>query len=42
MSYVAGDHVAILPANDKDLVNRIGELLSTDLDIVFSLTNLDG
>ena len=42
MSYVAGDHVAILPANDKDLVNRIGDLLSTDLDTIFSLTNLDG
>lgn len=42
MSYVAGDHLAILPQNNKKLVNRIGELLQTDLDTVFSLTNVDG
>lgn len=42
MSYIAGDHLAILPQNDKELVNKIGELLDTDLDTIFSLTNVDG
>ena len=42
LSYVAGDHVAIFPSNDPQLVNRIGELLEVDLDTVFTLTNVDG
>ena len=42
LSYVAGDHLALLAQNDKTLVNRIGELLQTDLDTVFSLNNVDG
>lgn len=42
MSYVAGDHVAIFPQNGVELVERIGSLLQTDLDTVFSLTNVDG
>ena len=42
LSYVAGDHVAIFPSNDPQLVNRIGELLDVDLDTVFTLTNVDG
>ena len=42
LSYVAGDHVAIFPSNDPQLVNRIGELLAVDLDTVFTLTNVDG
>ena len=39
--YDAGDHVAIYPTNDTALVNRIGELLSLDLDTVFTMKNLD-
>ena len=39
--YDAGDHVAIYPTNDVTLVNRIGELLSLDLDTVFTMKNLD-
>ena len=42
LSYVAGDHVAIFPINDPQCVEKIGELLETDLDTVFSLTNVDG
>lgn len=30
------------PANDSALVNQLGEILGTDLDIVMSLNNLDG
>ncbi len=39
--YDAGDHVAIYPTNDTALVERIGELLSIDLDTVFTMINLD-
>ncbi|XP_059488466.1 NADPH--cytochrome P450 reductase [Neocloeon triangulifer] len=39
--YDAGDHVAVYPENDKALVERIGELLEVNLDIVFTLTNVD-
>lgn len=42
LNYVAGDHVALYPTNDAQLVERIGELLDIDLDIVFSLTSTDG
>lgn len=42
LSYVAGDHVALFPANNSASVERIGELLGADLDTVFSLTNVDG
>ena len=40
--YTAGDHVAMYPENDADLVERIGELLEVNLDQVFSLVNKDG
>lgn len=39
--YEAGDHVAVYPINCSDKVNRIGELLSEDLDQVISLVSLD-
>jgi len=39
--YEAGDHVAIYPANDQELVNKIGSILNVDLDQVFSLLNVD-
>ncbi|KAG1934715.1 P450 (cytochrome) oxidoreductase b isoform X1 [Pimephales promelas] len=39
--YESGDHVAVYPINDTAIVNRIGEILGVDLDIVISLNNLD-
>lgn len=39
--YEAGDHVAVFPVNDYNLVNEIGKLCNTDLDTVFTLTNID-
>ena len=40
--YDAGDHVAIYPTNDPELVEKIGQILNIDLDAVFSLVNKDG
>lgn len=42
LSYVAGDHVAIFPVNDPQWVERMGQLLNTELDTPFTLTNVDG
>lgn len=42
MRYDTGDHVGVYPKNSTELVNKIGELLNTDLDTVFSLLNTDG
>ena len=42
LRYEAGDHVAIYPSNDSELVNKIGELLNVDLDMTVSLENLEG
>ncbi|XP_050984659.1 P450 (cytochrome) oxidoreductase b isoform X1 [Labeo rohita] len=39
--YESGDHVAVYPINDSNIVNRIGDLLKVDLDTVISLNNLD-
>jgi len=39
--YEAGDHVAIYPTNDVQLVNKIGQLLEIDLDTVFTMKALD-
>ncbi|XP_071481377.1 NADPH--cytochrome P450 reductase-like [Diadema antillarum] len=39
--YESGDHVAVYPINDLELVNSIGKLLDADLDVVFTLTNID-
>jgi NADPH-ferrihemoprotein reductase len=41
LRYEAGDHVAVYPENDAQIVNRIGELLNVDLDAVFSLVNIE-
>nr|AWA45974.1 NADPH-cytochrome P450 reductase [Pieris rapae] len=41
MRYEAGDHVAVYPTNDINLVNRLGELTGANLDDVFSLVNTD-
>ena len=42
LNYVAGDHLAIFPVNDPQLVERVGELLDVDLGTVFTLTSTDG
>jgi len=42
VSYEAGDHAAIFPTNDSELVERIGELLGVALDTVFRLVSIDG
>jgi len=39
--YDAGDHVAVYPNNNTELVNSIGSLLNIDMDQVFTMTNLD-
>jgi NADPH-ferrihemoprotein reductase len=41
LRYDAGDHVALYPVNDSDLVNRFGQLLDVDLDTVITLMNID-
>ena len=42
LRYDAGDHVAVLPSNNPELVERIGQLLEIDLDTIFTLNNVDG
>ncbi len=42
MSYIAGDHLAILAQNNQTLVNKMADILQVDLDTIFSLTNVDG
>lgn len=39
--YEAGDHVAVYPKNDTELVEKLGALLNVDLDTVITLKNLD-
>lgn len=34
--------MAVFPTNDTALVNRLGQILGVDLDVVISLNNLDG
>ncbi|ETN60137.1 nadph cytochrome P450 [Anopheles darlingi] len=41
MRYEAGDHLAMYPVNNRDLVERLGKLCNADLDTVFSLINTD-
>ena len=40
--YDAGDHVAVFPVNDSELVEKLGERLNIDLGKAFTLTNVDG
>lgn len=40
--YESGDHVAVYPTNDTAIVNKLGQILGVDLDMVISLNNLDG
>lgn len=39
--YDAGDHVAVYPTNNVELVEKIGKLLNLDMDAVFTMNNLD-
>lgn len=41
MRYDAGDHLAMYPTNNKELVDKLGALCNSDLDTVFSLLNTD-
>jgi len=40
--YETGDHLAVYPVNNEQLVNKIGEQCDTNLDTIFTLTNTDG
>lgn len=40
--YEAGDHVAVYPVNDSEIVDAIGKRLNIDLDTIITLTNVDG
>lgn len=41
INFVSGDHVAVYPINDINLVEQLGKLTSANLDEVFSLINTD-
>ncbi len=40
-SYDSGDHLAVYPVNNSDLVERLGQRLGADLGVTISLTNVD-
>ena len=40
--YESGDHVAVYPVNDSEVVEAIGTRLGVDLGTCFTLTNVDG
>lgn len=41
MRYEAGDHIALYPTNDYELIEKLGALCDANLDTVFSLINTD-
>lgn len=41
MRYEAGDHLAVYPVNNPELVEKFGKLTGKDLNTVFSLINTD-
>ncbi|XP_034251435.1 NADPH--cytochrome P450 reductase [Thrips palmi] len=41
MRYDAGDHIALYPVNNSEIVNKLGKLLDADLDTAITLTNTD-
>jgi len=42
MRYETGDHLAVYPVNNAELVNKIGEQCEVNLDTIVTLTNTDG
>lgn len=38
----SGDHLGVYPHNDPALVQKIGDMVGVNLDVVFTLTNTDG
>jgi len=40
--YDAGDHVAVFPVNDAEIVEQLGARVGVDLGTVVTLTNTDG
>lgn len=41
LRYETGDHLGVYPTNDGELVEKLGKLLNVDLDLTFTLTNVD-
>ncbi|KAL3267720.1 hypothetical protein HHI36_006850 [Cryptolaemus montrouzieri] len=41
MRYEAGDHLAVYPINNSELVEKIGKLTGKNLDTIFTLINTD-
>ncbi|XP_018914300.2 NADPH--cytochrome P450 reductase isoform X1 [Bemisia tabaci] len=41
MKYDTGDHLGVYPHNDPALVQKIGDMVGVNLDVVFTLTNTD-
>nr|NP_001351901.1 NADPH--cytochrome P450 reductase 2 [Orussus abietinus] len=41
MRYETGDHLAVYPVNNTELVEKIGKICGVDLDTVITLTNTD-
>nr|QGY64106.1 cytochrome P450 reductase isoform X1 [Sitophilus zeamais] len=41
MRYDSGDHLAVYPINNSELVEKIGKLCEKNLDTIFSLINTD-
>lgn len=41
MRYDAGDHLAVYPINNTELVEKIGKFTNTQLDTIFTLINTD-
>ncbi|CAH1100164.1 unnamed protein product [Psylliodes chrysocephalus] len=41
MRYDAGDHLAVYPINDIELVDKVGKYCSKDLNTIFTLINTD-
>uniref|UniRef100_A0A914P6A2 Flavodoxin-like domain-containing protein n=1 Tax=Panagrolaimus davidi TaxID=227884 RepID=A0A914P6A2_9BILA len=39
--YEAGDHLAVFPTNDSELVEKLGKLLNANLGTIFKLINTD-
>lgn len=41
LRYEAGDHIGVHTKNNDELVDKLGQLLSVDLDVVITLNSLD-